>query len=127
MFQKPVNPKEAPDYYNVIKYPIDLSKMREVTTWRIKGSVTDIIVLQKNTKFCYKSRGDFMSDILLMVNNCREYNHIRNPHLLPTAERLHQAAQDELVQVLVKFNLNNLLNCYFKSTTMILTSLKMQC
>lgn len=54
---------------------------------------------QKNKKFSYKSRASFERDLELMVKNCYEYNELRNPHLLPTADKLLSNAKAELKEV----------------------------
>lgn len=56
-FLRPVNPKEVPDYYQVIKKPMDLSEMQ--------GRLL-------NKK--YGSHEEFETDFLLMIRNCCYYN-----------------------------------------------------
>uniref|UniRef100_T1JCV1 histone acetyltransferase n=1 Tax=Strigamia maritima TaxID=126957 RepID=T1JCV1_STRMM len=56
-FQKPVEKSEAPDYYDHIKYPMDLRTMTE----RLK-----------NRYYC--NRRLFIADIQRIVSNCRAYN-----------------------------------------------------
>lgn len=56
-FLKPVNKDEVPDYYNVIKSPMDLSTMEE----RLEND-------------CYAAPRDLVSDLKLVFNNCRQYN-----------------------------------------------------
>ena len=57
-FRQPVDPKEVPDYLDVIKEPIDLSTMEK----RIR------------TDTHYKSKQMLYSDLVLMVDNCKLYN-----------------------------------------------------
>jgi len=84
-FLKPVNIKEAPDYYQVITKPIDLSAIRD-----------------KNRAFKYKSRAEFLADIKLMVDNCYTYNsETRNPHLLLLADNIHRQVT-QLIEVMDK-------------------------
>ncbi|TVY57583.1 Transcriptional activator SPT7 [Lachnellula cervina] len=52
-----VNKREAPDYYNIIKTPMDLGTM----TKKLKQQV-------------YKSKADFVADLDLIWSNCLKYN-----------------------------------------------------
>lgn len=56
-FLKPVNPQEVPDYYDHIKYPMDLKTIGD----RIK-------------KGYYVTRRLFMADMARIFSNCRIYN-----------------------------------------------------
>jgi histone acetyltransferase len=56
-FVQPVNKVEVPDYYEVIKEPMDLSTME---------------IKLENDK--YESMDDFIYDCKLIFNNCRQYN-----------------------------------------------------
>jgi histone acetyltransferase len=56
-FLQPVNREEVPDYYEVIKEPMDLSTME-----------------QKLEADQYESLEDFLYDSRLIFNNCRQYN-----------------------------------------------------
>lgn len=56
-FAKPVNALDVPDYYDVIKYPMDLRTMGE----RLK-------------KDYYVTRRLFMADMARIFSNCRLYN-----------------------------------------------------
>ncbi|XP_030841135.1 histone acetyltransferase KAT2A isoform X1 [Strongylocentrotus purpuratus] len=56
-FLKPVEKNEAPDYYEHIKYPMDLKTMTE----RFKGKY-------------YSSRKLFIADMQRVFSNCRAYN-----------------------------------------------------
>lgn len=56
-FLKPVNPTEVPDYYDHIKFPMDLKTMGE----RLK-------------KGYYVTRRLFMADMARIFSNCRLYN-----------------------------------------------------
>lgn len=56
-FQKPVDKSEAPDYYDHIKYPMDLKTMTE----RLK-----------NRYYCNKRL--FLADMMRIFSNCRAYN-----------------------------------------------------
>ncbi|KAH6847311.1 hypothetical protein B0I37DRAFT_445579 [Chaetomium sp. MPI-CAGE-AT-0009] len=56
-FLNRVNKRDAPDYYNFIKHPMDLGTM----TKKLKG-------LQ------FKSKSDFVTDLNLIWDNCLKYN-----------------------------------------------------
>ncbi|KAL4225500.1 cat eye syndrome chromosome region [Mactra antiquata] len=56
-FLEPVTEEQAPDYKDIIKRPMDLSKIEE-----------------KVGKREYRSRQHFLSDFRLMFNNCKRYN-----------------------------------------------------
>lgn len=56
-FQTPVDPLEVPDYYEVIKNPMDLQTME---TCLRSGK--------------YNTKEDFFKDFMLLINNCRTYN-----------------------------------------------------
>lgn len=56
-FLKPVDPHFVPDYYKVIKKPMDLSTMEE----KLKREV-------------YQSIEDFVGDFYLIISNCYHYN-----------------------------------------------------
>lgn len=56
-FVRPVDKKQSPDYYKVIKKPMDLTIVRE-----------------KLHSLQYASVVDFLEDISLMLNNCKTYN-----------------------------------------------------
>jgi hypothetical protein len=61
-----VEQKDAPDYYDIIKNPMDMSTMYE-----------------KVNKYEYNCAADFLADINLICQNCLEYNPDR--HLRSTA------------------------------------------
>ncbi|CAH8514819.1 unnamed protein product [Schistosoma turkestanicum] len=56
-FQKPVTLDEAPDYYDIIVFPIDLGTMWE----RLKSNY-------------YVTKSLFIADMMRMFHNCRTYN-----------------------------------------------------
>lgn len=56
-FTHPVNKDEVPDYYNVIKTPMDLSTIEE----RLESDH-------------YSAPREMVADLKLMFNNCRQYN-----------------------------------------------------
>ena len=62
-FQQPVNKDEVPDYYDVIKQPMDLSTMED-----------------KHEKDQYPNPEDFIRDALLIFRNCRQYNNETTPY-----------------------------------------------
>jgi len=57
LFKDPVTEAIAPEYFTIIKYPMDLKTMAG-----------------KNKDRKYKSVKDFISDFNLMIQNCRTYN-----------------------------------------------------
>ncbi|KAA8545654.1 hypothetical protein F0562_020895 [Nyssa sinensis] len=71
LFLKPVSKKEAPDYLNVIKHPMDLSTIKE-----------------KVRKMEYKSREEFRHDVWQITYNAHKYNDGRNPGIPPLADQL---------------------------------------
>ncbi|CDI76164.1 hypothetical protein EPH_0025910 [Eimeria praecox] len=56
-FRRPVSVSEAPDYYEVVKYPVDISSMR-----------------RKNKSGGYRTKQELGSDMVRMFENCRLYN-----------------------------------------------------
>ncbi|XP_061402352.1 nucleosome-remodeling factor subunit NURF301 [Musca vetustissima] len=56
-FMEPVDPKEAPDYYKVIKEPMDLKQIEE-----------------KLNKGAYSKLSEFIGDMTKIFDNCRYYN-----------------------------------------------------
>jgi transcriptional activator SPT7 len=68
-FLNPVKKKDAPDYYNIIKQPMDL------------GSMT-----KKLKNLLYKSKKDFVDDLYQIWKNCLKFNsspdHIFRKHAL---------------------------------------------
>ena len=62
-FAQPVNRDEVPDYYDVIKEPMDLSTMEE-----------------KHEKDMYPTPQDFIKDAKLIFDNCRRYNNENTPY-----------------------------------------------
>ncbi|XP_059653268.1 transcription initiation factor TFIID subunit 1 [Cornus florida] len=71
LFLKPVSKKEAPDYLDIIKRPMDLSTIRE-----------------KVRKMEYKSREEFRHDVWQITYNAHRYNDGRNPGIPPLADQL---------------------------------------
>jgi len=57
IFADPVDPDEVPDYLDIVKTPMDFSKMKE-----------------KTELFEYADIDEFEKDFTLMVNNCLAYN-----------------------------------------------------
>jgi histone acetyltransferase len=62
-FQQPVNKDEVPDYYEVIKEPMDLATMEE-----------------KHEKDLYPIPDDLIRDAKLIFDNCRRYNNETTPY-----------------------------------------------
>jgi len=75
-FEAAVSEKEIPDYYLVVKRPMDLASMRN-----------------KLKLHEYTSRQSFLDDLRVMVDNCHLYNETRNPHLPPMADELYKVAE----------------------------------
>nr|DAD25423.1 TPA_asm: hypothetical protein HUJ06_026887 [Nelumbo nucifera] len=71
LFLKPVSKKEAPDYLDIIKNPMDLSTIRE-----------------KVRRMEYKNRDDFRHDVCQIRYNAHLYNDGRNPGIPPLADQL---------------------------------------
>ncbi|GFQ93826.1 nucleosome-remodeling factor subunit NURF301, partial [Trichonephila clavata] len=61
-FMKPVDPIEAPDYYKVIKEPMDLKTVE-----------------QRLNSHTYKKLADFIGDMTKIFDNCRYYNPRSSP------------------------------------------------
>ncbi|KAI9643657.1 Transcriptional activator spt7 [Ciborinia camelliae] len=70
-----VNKREAPDYYNVIKHPMDLGTM----TKKLKSLV-------------YKSKKEFVTDLDLIWENCLKYNGQDKHPLRKNAENMRKEA-----------------------------------
>ncbi|KAJ6371973.1 hypothetical protein OIU77_002313 [Salix suchowensis] len=71
LFMKPVPKKEAPDYLDIIKRPMDLSTIRD-----------------KVRKMEYKDRNEFRHDMWQIAYNAHVYNDRRNPGIPPLADQL---------------------------------------
>lgn len=56
-FLNKVNKRDAPNYFNIIKRPMDLNT-----------------VMKKLKSFQYKSKTEFVEDLMLIWNNCLKYN-----------------------------------------------------
>lgn len=56
-FLQRVNKREAPDYYTVIKQPMDIGTM-----------------MKKLKQLAYKSKKEFVDDLMLIWSNCLKYN-----------------------------------------------------
>ncbi|KAK6902974.1 hypothetical protein L486_06429 [Kwoniella mangroviensis CBS 10435] len=78
-FQKPVSKKDAPDYYEVIKKPMDL---------------TTILRNVKSRK--YKNKAEFAADLTLIWENCYEYNSQETHPLRAAARYMKQKAEHHL-------------------------------
>jgi hypothetical protein len=79
-FQKPVDSRQFPDYRRIIKKPIDLN------------------IIRTRCRDCtvYKSKGEFLNDIQLMVNNCKEYCQVKAPQLVSDVYQLQQICLDQM-------------------------------
>ncbi|XP_039138858.1 LOW QUALITY PROTEIN: transcription initiation factor TFIID subunit 1-like [Dioscorea cayenensis subsp. rotundata] len=81
LFIKPVTKKEAPDYFNIIKRPMDLSSIRD-----------------KVRNLEYKNREDFRHDVWQITYNAHRYNDGRNPSIPPLADQLLELCDYHLEQ-----------------------------
>ena len=70
-----------PDYYNVIKDPMDLSKIKE----RLNSGM-------------YRTKEIFLADINLMCDNCKTYNP-PDTIFYKTAIELHRLCDEEMRRV----------------------------
>ncbi|KAE9988213.1 hypothetical protein EG328_000169 [Venturia inaequalis] len=78
-FLQRVSKREAPDYYNTIKNPMDIGTM-----------------MKKLKSFSYKSKKEFVEDLHLIWNNCLRYN--SDPqHILRKKALIMQKQTDKLV------------------------------
>ncbi|KAI1339770.1 bromodomain-containing protein [Xylariaceae sp. FL0016] len=75
-FLQRVNKRDAPDYYNFIKQPMDL------------GSMT-----KKLKSLTYKSKSDFVADLNLIWDNCLRYNQDMNHPLRRMANGMRKEAE----------------------------------
>jgi histone acetyltransferase len=80
-FQQPVNKDEVPDYYEVIKEPMDLATMEE-----------------KHEKDLYPTPEDFVKDARLIFINCRRYNSETTPYA-KAANRLEKYMWSKIKEV----------------------------
>ncbi|WWD15998.1 hypothetical protein CI109_100422 [Kwoniella shandongensis] len=85
-FQKPVSKRDAPDYYEVIKKPMDLST-----------------ILRNIKARKYKNKAEFASDLNLIWSNCYEYNS-QESHPLRAAARYMKQKADHHLEFLVDKN-----------------------
>ncbi|XP_043715426.1 transcription initiation factor TFIID subunit 1 [Telopea speciosissima] len=81
LFLKPVSKKEAPDYLDIIKHPMDLSTIRE-----------------KVRKMEYKTREEFRHDVWQITFNAHAYNDGRNPGIPPLADQLLELCDYMLIE-----------------------------
>ena len=56
-FLQRVNKRDAPDYYNIIKYPMDIGSM-----------------MKKLKQYQYRCKQEFVDDLMLIWANCLKYN-----------------------------------------------------
>merc|ERR1719361_146875 len=61
-FKEPVNPSEVPNYYNVVKVPMDLQTID-----------------QRLGQKYYKTLGEFIGDVMRIFENCRFFNPENSP------------------------------------------------
>lgn len=71
LFLKPVTKKDAPDYLDIIRHPMDLGTIRD-----------------KVRKMVYRNRDEFRHDVAQIQLNAHEYNDSRHPHIPPLADEL---------------------------------------
>ena len=80
-FLEAVRKEDVPDYYNVIKDPMDLSKIKE----RLNSGM-------------YRTKEIFLADINLMCDNCKTYNP-PDTIFYKTAIELHRLCDEEMRRV----------------------------
>ncbi|KAF3942141.1 hypothetical protein ABW19_dt0206708 [Dactylella cylindrospora] len=78
-FLNRVNKREAPDYFNIIKHPMDLGT-----------------VMKKLKQLAYKSKKEFIDDVNLIWQNCLQYNADPKHYL-----RKHAIAMQKMTQNLI--------------------------
>ncbi|KAF2629907.1 transcriptional activator spt7 [Macroventuria anomochaeta] len=81
-FLQRVNKREAPDYYNVIKHPMDIGTM-----------------MKKLKQLQYKSKKDFVEDLMLIWSNCLKYN--ADPNHFLRKKALHMKKETEKLVPLI--------------------------
>ncbi|KAB1200081.1 Transcription initiation factor TFIID subunit 1 [Morella rubra] len=81
LFLKPVSKKDAPDYHDIIKRPMDLATIKE-----------------KVRKMEYRSREDFRHDVWQITYNAHRYNDGRNPGIPPLADQLLELCDFLLIE-----------------------------
>ncbi|KAJ4414800.1 Transcriptional activator spt7 [Gnomoniopsis sp. IMI 355080] len=81
-FLTKVNKRDAPDYYSVIKQPMDLGTMTK-----------------KLKQLQYKSKAEFVTDLNLIWDNCLRYNASLNNHLPRLANGMRKEA-DKLIPLI---------------------------
>ncbi|CAN9314716.1 unnamed protein product [Alternaria alternata] len=81
-FLQRVNKREAPDYYNVIKHPMDIGTM-----------------MKKLKQLQYKSKKEFVEDLMLIWSNCLKYN--ADPSHFLRKKALHMKKETEKLVPLI--------------------------
>lgn len=71
LFLKPVTRKDAPDYFDIVKHPMDLGAIRD-----------------KVRKMEYRSRGSFRHDVAQIAVNANTCNDNRHRGIPPLADEL---------------------------------------
>ena len=80
-FTHPVNKDEVPDYYELIKEPMDLSTMKE----RLLNDL-------------YPRLEDFVKDARLIFDNCRLYNQETTPYA-KSADKLEKFMWQQIKRI----------------------------
>ncbi|KAF2130096.1 hypothetical protein P153DRAFT_290165 [Dothidotthia symphoricarpi CBS 119687] len=81
-FLQRVNKREAPDYYHIIKQPMDIGTM-----------------MKKLKQLQYKSKKDFVDDLMLIWSNCLKYN--ADPSHFLRKKALHMKKETEKLVPLI--------------------------
>lgn len=81
LFLKPVTKKEASDYLDIIRYPMDLGTIRD-----------------KVRKMVYRNRDEFRHDVAQIQLNAHIYNDTRYPHIPPLADELMEVCDHLLYE-----------------------------
>ncbi|XP_070554018.1 transcription initiation factor TFIID subunit 1-like [Ptychodera flava] len=84
-FHQPVNPRLVPDYYKIVKRPMDLQTMRDNV---------------RKKKYC--SKEDFLEDVQQIVNNSTIYNGAKSP-LTMQAQAMHEMCKQKVAEKEDKF------------------------
>lgn len=86
-FRLPVLKRDLPDYYSVIKKPMDLAQMAK-----------------KARNGQYKTPEQFLADVDRIRSNAHRYNEDRNPIVTEQADKLLELCKQELEQRKAQIN-----------------------
>ncbi|ORY37349.1 Bromodomain-containing protein [Neocallimastix californiae] len=100
VFLNPVKEEDAPDYYEIIKKPMDLNSIKQ----RVKDGVTIVI----------KSTIEFHRDVMLMCTNSIMYNQ-EDSEVYPMAIEMKKHADDRIKTLRTYENRHQQSNTVFSS------------